>query len=90
MEYQVVLKAPKDMTEADYSHGKNILCEERNGHEYGIWFSSLDEAKKACIQHNGYGIIDSELLEYVWHNPNYQSKSIKELQRYLGKILLPH
>lgn len=88
MEYQVILKAPKDMTEADY--GKNTLAKEKNGIRYGIWFKTLEEAKTECIKHNAYGIIDDELLEYVWYNPNYKSKSFEELRKYLGKILLPH
>ena len=90
MEYQVILKAPHDMTEADHRNGVNTLTEEKNGTQYGIWFDTLEEAKNECIKHKAYGIIDDELLEYVWKNPNYKSKSIEELSRYLGKILLPH
>lgn len=90
MQYQVILKSPRDMTETDYLHGGNTLCEERNGYKYGIWFDSLEEAKNVCIKHKAYGIIDDDMLDYVWKNPNYQSNSIKELQRYLRKILLPH
>lgn len=90
MQYQVKLKAPRDMREADYLQGRDTLCERKNGKDYGIWFDSLEEAKEACIQHDGYGIIDDDLFEYVWYNPNYQSKSIEDLARYLGKILLPH
>lgn len=89
MEYQVVLKAPHDMMETDYASGI-ALCEERNGYKYGIWFSSLEEAKNACTEHKGYAVIDSEELDCVWHNPNYKSNSIIGLQKYLGKILLPH
>lgn len=90
MQYQVILKAPRDMTETDYLNGGNTLCEEVNGIKYGIWFTSLEEAKTACIQHKAYGIIDYDMFDYVWKNPNYQSDSIKELRKYLGKILLPH
>ena len=91
MKYQVKLKAPEDMTEADYLNGGNTLCEERyNGIKYGIWFDSLEEAKGKCIENNGYGIIDYDGFDYVWYNPNYQSESIKKLQKYLGRILLPH
>ena len=89
MEYQVILKSPRDMTETDYANG-NALCEERNGYKYGIWFPSLEEAKEACVQHGGYAVIDNDMFEYVWYNPNYRSKGIEELARYLGKILLPH
>ena len=90
MKYQVILKRPQDMTEADYLNGANCLTEEKNGTKYGIWFDSLEEAKSKCIQHKAYAIIDDDLLEYVWYNPDYKSKSIEELRKYLGKILLPH
>ena len=94
MKYQVELKASRDMTEADYIHGANTLCEERyNGIKYGIWFDTLEEAKTACIKHEAYGIIDDDTLDYVWKNPDYKSKedkSLEELRRKLGKILLPH
>ena len=90
MEYQVILKAPADMTEADYRNGVNTLTEEKNGTQYGIWFDSLKEAKNECIKHKAYGIIDDDLLEYVWYNPHYKSNSIEELSRFLGRILLPH
>lgn len=99
MKYQVKLKAPKDMTEKNYCHGGNTLCEERyGGIKYGIWFDSLEEAKNECIKHKAYGIIDDDLLEYVWYNPDYKSelksfkdcKSIKDLRSFLGKILLPY
>ena len=93
MKYQVKLKAPKDMREKDYLHGGNTLCEERNGIKYGLWFDTLEEAKEKCIQHKAYGIIDDDLLEYAWKNPDYkgkEDKSIEELRRYLGRILLPH
>lgn len=90
MKYQIVLKAPRDMTEMDYQNGANTLTEEKNNIQYGIWFDSLEEAQNKCIQHKGYGIIDDDMLEYVWYNPNYKSKSFKDLQKYLGKILLPH
>lgn len=89
MEYAVELKAAHDMTKTDYARG-NMLCEEKNGIRYGIWFDSLEEAKSACIQHKGYGIIEGENLEFVWYNPNYQSEAIKKLARELGRILLPH
>ena len=88
MEYAVELKAKHDMTEIDYARG-NILCEEKNGIRYGIWFDSLEEAKTACIKHNGYGIIEGECLGFVWYNHNYQSEGIKKLSKQLGKILLP-
>lgn len=91
MKYQVKLKASYDMTEADYLHGENTLCEERyGGIKYGIWFDSLEEAQEACIANNGYGIIDDDMCDYVWKNPNYKSKSFEELRKRLGKILLPH
>ena len=90
MKYQVILKAPRDMVEADYRNGANTLCEEINGYKYGIWFDSIDEAKEACIQHNGFGIIDDEELEYVWNNPEYKSESSTRMRQHLGKILLPH
>ena len=94
MEYQVILKASRDMTEADYCHCGNCLCEVRNGIKYGIWFSSLEEAKEACIKHKAYAIIDDDMYEYVWKNPDYESerdkKSFEELRKKLGKILLPH
>ena len=90
MEYQVILKAPYDMTEEDYAKG-NTLSEERfNGIRYGLWFDTLEEAIDKCIKHNAYGIIDSETFEYVWENPNYKSKSFEKLRKQLGKILLPH
>ena len=91
MKYQVKLKAPYDMTEKDYAHGANTLCEIRFGDKkYGIWFNTLEEAKTACIQHGAYGIIDDDGLDYVWKNPNYKSRSFEELRKRLGKILLPH
>lgn len=91
MKYQVKLKAPYDMTEADYLQGANTLCEERyGGIKYGIWFDSLEEAKEACIQHGAYGIIDDDMCDYVWKNPNYKSGSFEALRKRLGKILLPH
>ena len=90
MKYQVKLKASYDMTEADYC-GNNTLCEMRYGNiPYGIWFDSLEEAKEACIKHEAYGIIDDDMFEYVWYNPDYKSKSFEELRKMLGKILLPH
>ncbi|MBO5828902.1 MAG: hypothetical protein J6R59_10695 [Paludibacteraceae bacterium] len=92
MKYQVKLKAPYDMTEADYMHCGNTLYEERfEGIKYAIIFDSFEEAKKACIQHGAYGIIDvdSDTLEYVWMNPDYKSKSFEELRKKLGRILLP-
>lgn len=86
MEYQVQLKSPHDFTsDADYING-HVLCDEN---KFGIWFKSLEEAKTACIKHNGYGVYDSEELEYVWINPNYQSEGIKKLSQFLGKKLLP-
>lgn len=91
MKYQVKLKASRDMTEADCLQGANTLCEERfDGIKYGIWFDTLEEAKNACIQHGGYGIIDDDMFEFVWYNPDYKSKSFEDLRKYLGKILLPH
>ena len=90
MKYQVKLKAPYDMTETDYTEG-NTLCEIRYGNiKYGIWFDTLEEAKTACIQHEAYGIIDDDMCDYVWYNPDYKSKSFENLRKYLGKILLPH
>lgn len=88
VEYAVDLKAKHDMTEADYVRG-TLLCEEKYKTPYAIWFNSLEEAKKACIEHNGYGIIESEYLDYVWYNPHYQSEGIRKLSKYLGKRLLP-
>ena len=89
MQFQVKMKSPDDFTEQDYCK-PNCLCEERNGIQYGIWFDSLEEAKEACIEHRAYGVIDDDLCNYVWFNPNYHSESFEKLRRYLGRILLPH
>jgi hypothetical protein len=90
MKYQVKLKNPKDFTEADYCKS-NTLCEMRYGNiPYGILFDTLEEAKEACIKHEAYGIIDDDMCDYVWYNPDYKSKSFEELRRKLGRILLPH
>ena len=88
MEYAIILKASYDMTEKDYASG-NMLCRIKNGIKYGAWFDSLEKAKEACIKHKAYGIIESESLDYIWYNPNYQSEAIKKLAKELGRILLP-
>lgn len=88
MEYAVKLKAPYDMTEFDFAKG-NILCEEKNGIRYGVWFEYLTDAHNACIEHNGYGIIEGENLDIIWINPDYKSEGIKNLAKELGRKLLP-
>lgn len=88
MKYQVRMKAPQDVREIDRCKG-NALCEERNGHRYGIWFDTLEEAQDACIKHNAYGIIDDDLCELVWENPNYESESFKQLKKTLSEKLMP-
>ena len=82
------MKAHYDLTEADRLKG-NALCEERDGRRYGIWFDTIEEAQTACIAHGAYCIIDDDLCEPVWHNPNYQSESFEKLRKKLGRILLP-
>ena len=95
MKYLVKLKHHKDFTAENYNHCGNTLYEMRNGYKYAIQFNSLEEAKKACIEYNAYGIIniDDDMCIYAWYNPNYKSKEDKafeELRKYLGRILLPH
>lgn len=88
MKYQVRMKAPHDVREIDRVRG-NALCEERNGHRYGIWFDTLEEAQAACIENNAYGIIDDEFCEYVWLNPDYESESFERLKKRLSDKLMP-
>ena len=88
MKYQVRMKAQQDVREIDRVRG-NALCEERNGHRYGIWFDTIEEAKEACIQHNAYCIIDDEFCEPVWYNPDYESESFENLKKHLSKKFMP-
>lgn len=82
IKYVVILKAREDRSEAE------LLSGEKN--RLDVLFDTLEEAQNACIQHNGYEVTDNYLCAPVWKNPYYQSKYIKDLRKYLGKILLPH
>ena len=87
IKYCIELKAREDFTcESDFFN--NTYCEEKNGYKYGVWFDSLEEAKKVCKQLKAYAIISDEWGEKVWENEEYESESFERLREKLGEILL--
>lgn len=85
MQYQVRLKAGRDLTEVDRVRG-NALC---GADGRGMWFDRLQDAKAAAIAAGAFCVIDSENLDAVWVNPQYESRRIGLLRKKLTAALMP-